>query len=58
MSLHKEISFELVICEHLAEDGWLYADKATAESHGNLAMLFTAVTGKIDVREFANVEAA
>jgi len=26
MSLHKEISFELEICQHLAAHGWLYAD--------------------------------
>jgi len=26
MSLHKEISFEDEICEHLAASGWLFAD--------------------------------
>ena len=26
MNLHKEISFETEICEHLAEHGWLYAE--------------------------------
>ncbi len=26
MSLHKEISFETEICEHLAANGWLYAE--------------------------------
>ena len=26
MSLHKEISFENEICQHLADHGWLYAD--------------------------------
>ena len=26
MSLHKEISFETEICQHLADNGWLYAD--------------------------------
>jgi type I restriction enzyme, R subunit len=26
MSLHKEISFEAEICDHLAAHGWLYAD--------------------------------
>ncbi len=26
MSLHKEISFEGEICEHLVHHGWLYAD--------------------------------
>lgn len=27
MSVHKENSFELEICEHLAANGWLYADR-------------------------------
>lgn len=26
MSLHKEISFETEICQHLADHGWLYAE--------------------------------
>ncbi len=26
MSLHKEISFETKICQHLADHGWLYAE--------------------------------
>lgn len=26
MSLHKEISFELEICQHLASQGWLYTE--------------------------------
>ena len=26
MSLHKEISFEVEICRHLASHGWLYAE--------------------------------
>ena len=26
MSLHKEINFETEICEHLAANGWLYAE--------------------------------
>ena len=26
MSLHKEISFETDICQHLADHGWQYAD--------------------------------
>ena len=25
MSIHKEVSFEVEICEHLAAYGWLYA---------------------------------
>ena len=33
MSLHKEISFESEICQHLSDDGWLYAD-ADAAAYG------------------------
>jgi type I restriction enzyme R subunit len=29
MSLHKEISFELEICQHLASHGWLYSEPGT-----------------------------
>lgn len=31
MSLHKEIHFEVEICEHLAAHGWLYADGDAAK---------------------------
>jgi hypothetical protein len=31
MSLHKEISFELEICQHLAANGWLYAEGDRSE---------------------------
>ena len=31
MSLHKEINFEIEICEHLAANGWLYADGDAAK---------------------------
>ena len=31
MSLHKEISFEDEICEHLAAHGWLYAEGDAAK---------------------------
>ena len=30
MSIHHEISFETEICQHLAENGWLYADADAA----------------------------
>ena len=30
MSIHKEISFETEICQHLASHGWLYAEGDTA----------------------------
>jgi len=30
MSLHKEITFETEICQHLAANGWLYAEAPRA----------------------------
>lgn len=41
MSLHKEISFETEICQHLAEHGWLYAD-GDAASYDRARALFPA----------------
>lgn len=41
MSLHKEISFETEICEHLAEHGWLYAE-GDAVGYDRLRALFPA----------------
>lgn len=38
MSIHKEISFEDEICEHLAGQGWLYADKDAANYSRELAL--------------------
>ena len=34
MSLHKEISFEAEICQHLAEHGWLYAEHPQGVGRG------------------------
>ncbi len=34
MSLHKEIKFETEICEHLAANGWLYAEQDAANYVG------------------------
>ena len=31
MSLHKEINFEIEICDHLAANGWLYAEGDAAQ---------------------------
>jgi type I restriction enzyme R subunit len=31
MSVHKEISFEVEICQHLAANGWLYSEEKGAE---------------------------
>ena len=41
MSLHKEISFEAEICEHLAVHGWLYAD-GDAAGYDRARALFPA----------------
>ena len=41
MSVHKEISFEVEICQHLAANGWLYAD-GDAASYDRATALFPA----------------
>lgn len=41
MSLHKEISFELEICQHLASNGWLYAEGDSA-GYDRVRALFPA----------------
>ena len=41
MSLHKEISFELEICQHLAAHGWLYAE-GDATGYDRARALFPA----------------
>jgi len=41
MSLHKEISFESEICQHLAANGWLYAE-GDASSYDRARALFPA----------------
>jgi type I restriction enzyme R subunit len=41
MSLHKEISFELEICHHLAGNGWLYAE-GDAAGYDRARALFPA----------------
>ncbi len=41
MSLHKEISFELEICQHLAANGWLYAE-GDAAGYDRARALFPA----------------
>ena len=44
MSLHKEISFETEICQHLAAHGWLYTegDAAGYPSHTKFPEIFPA----------------
>jgi type I restriction enzyme, R subunit len=41
MSLHKEISFELEICQHLASNGWLYTE-GDAAGYDRARALFPA----------------
>src|SRR5215213_5485151 len=41
MSLHKEISFEEEICQHLSAHGWLHADD-DATTYDRTRALFTA----------------
>ncbi len=38
MSLHKEINFEVEICQHLAAHGWLYAGGDAADYDRGLAL--------------------
>ena len=38
MSLHKEINFETEICQHLAANGWLYAEGDAANYDRALAL--------------------
>lgn len=38
MSLHQEINFEDEICEHLADHGWLYAEKDASDYDRELAL--------------------
>ena len=41
MTLHKEISFETEICDHLAAHGWLYAE-GDAAGYDRARALFPA----------------
>lgn len=41
MSLHKEISFESEICQHLGANGWLYAE-GDAAGYDRARALFPA----------------
>jgi len=51
MSLHKEINFELEICQHLAAHGWLYAD-GDAAGYDRASALFRAdVLGWVQITQ-------
>jgi type I restriction enzyme R subunit len=45
MSLHKEISFEIEVCEHLAAHGWLHAESDAANYDRALALYPADVLG-------------
>jgi len=45
VSLHKEISFEVEICEHLAAHGWLYAEGDAAQYDRARGLFPADVTG-------------
>ena len=50
MSLHKEISFETEICEHLAANGWLYADGDAAHYYQAHALFPADVLAWVQAR--------
>jgi hypothetical protein len=45
MSLHKEISFEDEVCDHLATHGWLHAEGDAAHYDRTLALFPADVAG-------------
>ena len=47
MAIHNEIEFENDICEHLAEDGWLYAEKDAVEYDRKLALFLADVIASV-----------
>ena len=57
MSLHKEISFEVEICQHLAGHGWLYADKDAADYDRQLALFPADVLAWVQATQPAAWEA-
>jgi type I restriction enzyme R subunit len=56
MNLHTETPFETEVCEYLAEQGWLYAERDAASYDRPLRFVFAAITGKIDVRGFERIK--
>lgn len=57
MNLHKEINFELDICEHLSANGWLYADGDAAKYDRTLALFPEDVIAWIKATQSAEWEA-
>ena len=59
MSLHKEITFEAEICQHLAANGWLYAEGDTANYDRALALYpADVIKGKLLESETLRQQAA
>ncbi len=59
MSLHKEITFETEICQHLAANGWLYAEGDTANYDRALALYpADVIKGKLLESETLRQQAA
>jgi len=51
MSVHQEISFEEEICQHLAEHGWLYAEKDAGAYDRKLALFPPDLVGWVKVSQ-------
>lgn len=48
MDLHKEINFEVEICEHLAANGWLYSEDDSTDYDRQLALFPTDVLSWVE----------
>lgn len=57
MSVHQEIAFETEICEHLAANGWLYADGDAAEYDRTKALFPADVLAWVQETQPASWEA-
>src|ERR1700674_1919780 len=51
MSLHKEISFETEICQHISTHGWLYAEGDAAEFDRARALFPADVVGWVQATQ-------
>ena len=52
MDIHKEINFEAEICEHLAANGWLYAEEDAADYDYQLAFFPVDVLQDVEAAHF------
>src|SRR5450755_2624929 len=53
MNLHKEISFEDEICDHLAAHGWLYAESDAAHYDRSRALFPTDLVAWVGATQLA-----